>query len=197
MNGDICTICCATERENSVDCPLHCEYLHDAHRHESTTRVDPASVPNGDIRVTEQFLQDNELLMAFLAVTLFEAAAQTAATTDWDLREALEALITTYRAGQSGIYYENRPLNALAARLVSSVQEKIAEIRKKEKDAAVTGLRDADILGVLVFLQRLEYSNNNKRKRSKAFLDLLRGFYLPAEMTQPAEAEPEAPRIIL
>ena len=33
VRGDICTICCGTEREITVDCPLDCVYLREAHQH--------------------------------------------------------------------------------------------------------------------------------------------------------------------
>jgi hypothetical protein len=35
--------------------------------------------------------------------------------------------------------------------------------------------RDADVLGMLVFLERVELDRNNGRPRGRAFLDLLRG----------------------
>jgi len=47
-------------------------------------------------------------------------------------------------------------------------------------------LRDADVLGALVFLQRLELQHNNGRRRGRAFVDFLRA-YFPAQ-TQPAVA---------
>ena len=34
-------------------------------------------------------------------------------------------------------------------------------------------LRDADVLGVLVMFQRVEYTHNNGRPRSRAFLEML------------------------
>ena len=34
VRGDICTLCCGSEREVSVACPLDCEYLREAHKHE-------------------------------------------------------------------------------------------------------------------------------------------------------------------
>ena len=43
-------------------------------------------------------------------------------------------------------------------------------------------VRDADVLGVLVFLQRLEMRYNNGRRRGRAFRDFLTG-YLPEAST--------------
>ena len=70
VRGDICTMCCGTEREVTVDCPLDCVYLREAHRHEKITPTDPHDFPNQDIRVTEEFLRDHEQLLLFLARTL-------------------------------------------------------------------------------------------------------------------------------
>jgi hypothetical protein len=197
VNGDICTLCCGTEREQSIDCPLECAYLQDAHEHESKPPIDPATLPNRDIEITEDFLEANQVLMAFLAIGVFEGSLKTPAATDWDVREAIEALVQTYRTLQSGLLYENLPTNIYAAGIAAHVRDKLVEIKQKEIEATgVTTIRDSTVLGVLAFLQRLEYSHNNGRKRSRAFLDFLRGFYIPSQ--DGAEAlEPEEPRIIL
>src|SRR2546421_11078915 len=115
VRGDICTICCGTEREITVDCPLDCIYLHDAHRHEKITPTDPQNFPNQDIRVTEEFLHQHEPLLLFLAQTVLDAALSTSRAIDFDVREALDALIRTYRTLQSGVYYETLPTNPIAA----------------------------------------------------------------------------------
>ena len=203
VREEICSVCCGTEREQTIDCPLECEYLHEAHRREKGQDPNPATMPNPDVRVTEQFLEDNQVLLAFIAVTLFEAWLETRDANDWDMRAAFDSLTRTYRSLESGIYYESRPDNVFAARIVGHVQEKIAEVRAKEtKERGVSSIRDAAVLGVLVFLQRIEFAQNNGRKRSRAFLDFLRGFYLPSEQ-EPVErgaendAPPEPPRIIL
>jgi len=199
VRGDICSICCGTEREQSVNCPLECTYLQDAHEHEKAPGLDAATLPNSDIRITEEFLEANQILLAFLAITIFEGALQNPAATDWDVREALEALVRTYRTLQAGLYYETLPTNVFAAAIAAHVQTKMAEIRQKEIEAGgVPTIRDATVLGVVAFLQRLEYSHNNGRKRSRAFLDFLRGFYIPSQESAGVEAlEPDAPRIIL
>lgn len=199
VRGDICSLCCGTEREQSVDCPLECAYLHDAHEHEKAPGFDAATLPNRDIRITEDFLHTNQVLLAFLSISIFEGAMQNPAATNWDVREALEALVKTYRTLQAGLYYETLPTNVFAAAIAKYVQAKMAEIRQKEMEAGgVSTIRDADILGVIAFLQRLEYTHNNGRKRSRAFLDFLRGFYIPSRQLAEAEVlEPNEPKIIL
>jgi hypothetical protein len=201
VHGEICTVCCGTGREESIDCPLDCVYLHDAHEHEKLPELDPALLPNQDIKVTEDFLHANEMLLAFLAVAVFEGVMETPGVTDWDVREAFAALTATWRTLQAGIYYESLPPNVYAAAIAKHVREKIEEVREKEAaEHGVSGITDSAILSVLVFLERLEYSHNNGRKRSRAFIDFLRGFYAP-----PAEddadalitTKPDEPLIIL
>ena len=51
----------------------------------------------------------------------------------------------------------------------------------------MTKTRDADILGLLVFLQRLEFARNNGKKRGRAFVDFLSRFYPDAEELPVAE----------
>jgi len=199
VRADICTVCCGTEREQTLNCPLGCEYLRDAHRHERLPQVDPKSVPDHGVEVTEQFLVENEMLMVMLAGTLFDAAIASSEATDYDVREALESLITTYRSMDSGIYYESLPSNPFAAEICRQVIEQVTAIRRGDsgEPAGAAHLREATIMRMLVFLQRLEYANNNGRKRSRAFLDLLRGMRENMAPRQETIREPDGPRIIL
>jgi hypothetical protein len=184
MQAEICTVCCATGREETIDCPIDCEYLHEAHRHEKQPEFDMSKVPNQDVKITESFLADNEMLMAFTAIAVYEGAIESSATTDWDVREAFETLIRSYRALQSDLYVEERLANPYAAAVVARVQSQIEQIREKEKETSgTTTIRDATLLGVLAFLQRLEYSHNNGRKRCRAFIDFLSSFYNPPELS--------------
>jgi hypothetical protein len=186
VRGDICSICCGTEREITVDCPLDCEYLRDARVHDKPVPVDIEQLPNRDIQVTEKFLAANEELLLFLGHTVAGVALNTAGTTDFDVREALEALIRTYRTLQSGVYYESVPPNPLAANIFAAVQHGAAQFREQERERlGMSKSRDADVLGVLAFLQRLEFDRNNGRRRGRAFLDYLREFS-PVEAPAPA-----------
>jgi hypothetical protein len=188
VRGDICTLCCGTEREVSVDCPLDCEYLQEAHKHEKPVPIEPNTLPNRDVPVSEKFLQENEEFLIFLGTSLAEAALRTPEIVDFDIREALEASIRTQRTLQSGLLYESLPANPLAAGLCRALQEAISEFRKAEAERlGIHKTRDSAALGLLVFLQHFELSYNNGRRRGRAFLDALVNFY-PVE----PEAEPPA-----
>jgi hypothetical protein len=178
VNGDICSICCGTEREVTVNCPLACPYLQEARRHEKPVPIETDQIPNRDIRVTEDFVAGHEPLIAAIGQTLLRAGLSTPGVVDFDIRDALDAMIRTYRTLESGLYYESRPDNALAAQVFRSVQETVDAIRRQEVETVgVARTRDKDVLGALVFFQRLELDRNNGRRRGRAFLDLLRAFY--------------------
>ena len=180
VRGDICALCCGAEREVTVDCPLDCEFLREGRRHEKTWERDGAEFPNRDIQVTEKLLRANEELLTFLCLNVFHAAMQVPGAVDSDVREALDGLIRTYRTLQSGVYYESRPNNPLAGAVYAAVQGALAEYREREqKELGMTKTRDADVLGVLVFLQHLALYRDNGRRRGRAFLDALREFHPP------------------
>jgi hypothetical protein len=171
-----------------VTCPLDCEYLQDARRHDKPVPLASENLPHEDIRLTEKFLAEHEELLQFLAGSLAAAALGTSGVTDFDIRDVLDALIRTYRTLESGVYYETLPDNALAARVFRAVQEDIARFRAEERqDLGIARSRDADILRMLVFLARLELDRNNGRRRGRAFIALLRE--LAPERANPAAKE--------
>ena len=175
VRGDICTLCCGNEREVTVDCPFECEYLQDAHKHEHPAPLDPKTMPNQDIHVTEEFLGEHENLFLALAMSLFDAAMDKPGAVDSDVGDALDALVRTYRTLQSGVYYETRPVNALANQIFDFVQQRLQEFRETErKELMSSRTRDSDVLYMLAFWQRMEWDRHNGRPRGRAFLDFLR-----------------------
>lgn len=178
VRGDICSQCCGTEREATVNCPLDCPYLCEARLHERLVPVDLEQVPDRDIEVSEEFLGENQDLVAFLARVLVTAALQTPGLVDSDAREALQSLVRTYRSLQSGLVYESMPANSLAAHLFRAVQSGVEEFRRQEREQrGMAHTRDVDVLGVLVFWERVEIDRNNARPRGRAFIDAIRRFY--------------------
>jgi hypothetical protein len=185
IKGDICPQCCGTARENTVDCPIDCEHLQEARRHE--VAVEPTQNSNADIRVSEDFIREHENVVMWLSNALARAI-EAGAAVDNDVREALEAQIKTYRTRESGLIYQTRPQNPYAAQLQDEMEKAVEELRKRvAEDSGMQSLRDKDVLGTLVFLQRLELRHNNGRRRGRAFYDMLRHWF-PAP--PPAGAEP-------
>jgi hypothetical protein len=172
----------------TLDCPLDCEYLQESRKHDRGIEVKPDEFPNQDIRLNESFLRDHELLLLAAGRAVLEAALETPGAVDYDVREAVAALIRTQRTLESGLYYETLPENPVAAGLCRQIKESVAEFRRAETERSqMTKTRDTDVLAVLAFLQRLEIDRNNGRKRGRAFIDFLRTQFSVAP-GQPAAA---------
>ncbi len=177
VGGEICPVCCGTGRENTIDCPLDCEHLQEARQYERPAVPGAGDVPNQDIRVSEQFIQDHQDELTWLTLALARAM-EAGKAVDLDAREALDALIRTYRTLEAGLIYETRPQNPYAAAIQQALQQSIEALRKQmAEESGMHRLRDADVLGTLVFLQRLEMQHNNGRRRGRAFLDFLRSYF--------------------
>jgi hypothetical protein len=180
--GDICTVCCGTERENTIECPFDCEYLQEARKREKRNDLDEKSIPNKDIRVSEEFLTAQQPLLIATGRMLFAAAVETEGAIDYDVRDALGSLIRTFRTMESGLVYETRPANAMAGAIQAQFQEQLQKLR--EDVAHRTGLhsvRDKDILSILAFWERMELQVNNGRRRGRAFIDSLISLMAPPE----------------
>jgi hypothetical protein len=191
VHGDICAICCGTEREVSLSCPLGCEFLQEAHRREKPVAVDEKQLSDPDVPITEEFLRDREELLLFCMVSLVHAALRTASATDADALEALEALIKTYRTSESGLLYETRPVNTIAASVQRALSESLADYQKVRAERENLSFRNAEILAVLVFLRRMGQQNQNGRPRGRMYLDLLQ------HMTPATAGDERAPSIIV
>ncbi len=191
VHGDICTICCGTEREVSLACPLECEFLQEAHRREKPVPVDEQQLSDPDVPVTEEFLREHEELLLFCMISLVHAALRTASATDADAIEALDAQIKTYRTAESGLLYETRPVNTIAAAVQRAFSESLEDYQKVRAERESLHFRNAEILAVLVFLRRMGQQNQNGRPRGRMYLDLLR------QMTPASAADDSAPGLIV
>ncbi len=189
VGGGICAQCCGEQREITIDCPSDCPHLREARLREAPPPIDEASIPNRDIRLTEQFVQEHEPIVLALALAL-RRAMEEARAVDADAREAVSALIRTHRTLASGLIYETQPTNPYAAAIQDRLKAAVANLRKgSQGETGMPLLRDAEVLGVLVFLERLELQHNNGRRRGRAFLDFLRA-YLPEPSTETAAKPP-------
>ena len=129
----------------SVDCPLDCEYLREAHKHEKPLPLDTDALPNRDLMVDEEVLGDNEEFLSFLAKALGRAARSNPQVVDFDIREALEASIRTHRTLQSGLLYESLPANPLAAGIVPGATRGDLGIPPERKPNGLASIRLATV----------------------------------------------------
>lgn len=201
IREEICPGCCGAGRETTVDCPLSCEYLAEAHRHEKKPPSNPDATPSKDVQVDDDFLRANEFLIVLAGSALFEAARPHANALDSDAVTALDALVNLWRTLSSGLVIEATPVNPIAADMFAAVQARIEDIQKRVKEAeGMTPLPESTVLGVLVFLQRVAFGLNNGRPKCKAFLVFLSQFYVDMKQDEAeAAAEPgsDEPRVIL
>jgi hypothetical protein len=175
LRSEICSICCGASREVTVACPLECPYLEEARKREKPPEHDPRQYPSPELELSEDFLRGNEPLFGFLSVTLSRIALSSPGAVDSDLREALDALVRTYQTLDSGLIYETRPANLVAAAIQRRAQTELDEFRKRRKEQlGMETLRDSDVRGILVLMQRLEFEHSNGRPRGRAFIDFLR-----------------------
>ncbi len=192
VQGEICTLCCGTEREVSLSCPLECEYLQEAHRHEKPLPVEEKQLANPDITVSEELIQEQEELLLFCIYALVQAAARTPGALDADAMAALDALIQTHRTLESGLVYQSTPENMVALNVQRGFSASLDDYQKlRAEREALSPVRNSEILAVLVFLHRIGQQNKNGRPRGRMFLDLLH------QMTPESGVDERAPSIIL
>ena len=192
VEGDICALCCGTEREVTLSCPLECEYLKEAHRREKPVTLSQDKLANADINVTEEFIRSHEEFLLFCMYSLLHAALRAPGAVDSDVIQALEALIQTQRTLQSGLVYETRPENTIAAAIQRSFSQSLVDYEKaRQEREGLSAFRTSDLLSVLVFLHRLGQQNQNGRPRGRMYLDLLRN------MTPDLGVEERASSILL
>lgn len=194
VRGEICPVCCGEEREQTLDCPLDCEYLREARSFEKPRGAGQGEVPFAEVRLTDSVIERNGALLEFASAMLLEGALNSPSVIDADIRECLEALARTYKSLESGILYESVPNNVLAAGLYHHVNGSIRQLRERmRQQSGVTTIRDADVLAVFVFLARLAADYDNGRRRGRAFIDFLRNYF--AENTaRRGQQEAERPR---
>ncbi len=192
VHGDICSICCGTEREVSLSCPLECEYLQEAHRHEKPLPITEAQLSHQDIAITEEFIAGHEELLLFCIYALVQAAVRASSAIDADVMAALESLIQTHRTLESGLVYENRPENMVALAIQRSFTASLTDYEKlRAERESLAPVRNSETLAILVFLHRIGEQNQNGRPRGRMFLDLL------SQMTPDTRMEERSPRIII
>jgi hypothetical protein len=190
----ICSVCCGTYREVTVDCPADCGYLVAAHRYENEhQRSIPADTPLLDEKIPQDIVYTHQQLMAALAFSIVKFCAVQPGAVDSDVLAALLALAQTYKTLNSGIIYEKPPDAPLPRELYSALTAFLAEIKKQQAEhGASASLKDAEIFYLLVFLYRMGLLRTNGRSRSRRFIEFLRG-----QFPQSPELKREESRIIV
>jgi hypothetical protein len=172
----ICSVCCGTEREVTIDCPSDCLYLIDSRKNDmARMQIDWAKVPFPESKFNRRFAETNGPLLYAIDRAICGFAAENRPLVDTDVVAALQNLAESYRTKASGIIYE-KPLDyALQRALYENLKVAIVEFREKEAQrVGMTTLRDSDVRDSLIFLTQLAAVHENGRPKGRAYLDLIR-----------------------
>lgn len=189
----ICAVCCGTEREVTIDCPVDCSYLLAAHRYEDEhQRQLPADTPLLDVALPSDIAYTYGQLLASVAFTVAKFCAANPAATDVDVLTGMQALAETYKTLAGGIYYERQPAAQLPRELYAALSDSVAEMKRQGEQAGFSTLKDSDILYVSVFLYRMGLLRTNGRRLSRRYIEFLRNQFPEAQ-----ELKREESRIIV
>jgi len=190
----ICAVCCGTEREVSIDCPSDCSYLIAAHRYEDGhQRALPPDTPLLDETISQDIVYTHQQLMAALAFSIAKFCAVHPDAVDTDVLAAIQSLAQTYKTLSSGIIYEKPPNAPLPRELYGALTAFLSEVKKQQAErASSVVLKDSEVFYLLVFLYRMGLLRTNGRRRSRRFIEFLRG-----QFPQSPELQREESRIIV
>jgi hypothetical protein len=173
----ICSVCCATEREVTIDCPSDCPHLMASRQYEADrgNQVDVSKVPFADIRVKPAAFHDHGGLLDAIALGLCSFAAEHREVVDSDAIAVLQSLAESYQTLAKGIYYE-KPLDyRLQHELSTHLKESIAAYKKEDSlRTGVSSLRDETVRDALIFFTQVGAMRTNGRPKGRAYLDFLR-----------------------
>ena len=184
----ICSVCCGTEREVTIDCPADCPYLVASRAYDEGRRqVDWSKIPFSDVRIPVEFAQSHSALLAALISSIWEYARDHRQVVDTDAIAALEALAETYRTLSSGLYYEKPPDYLYRRELYHALKAALEDFKQAEaRKLGLGATRDGEIRDALIFLTQLGAARDNGRPKGRAFLDLIRNQLGPEASAKPA-----------
>ncbi|HLY60481.1 MAG TPA: hypothetical protein VKV95_06910 [Terriglobia bacterium] len=185
---NICSVCCGTEREVTIDCPSDCAYLIASRTYGlERKKFDWSKLPFADIKIPSSFAQGHVPLLNALTYTVSAFARDNASTVDTDVVASLQALAESYRTLSSGLYYEKPPDHRLQRELYDRLKGGIEEFKKAEaQNSNATVVRDGDIRDALIFFTQLGATYMNGRPKGRAYLDMLRSQIKSEEFAKPA-----------
>lgn len=168
---DICTQCCATEREVTINCPFECSYLRDSRLHEKR-EFSEAGMPHRDVKIDDEFLKRSEMVLMLMAAFMNNTLKPVPNATDKEAREAIEALVASYRKGENV-----DPEGEVAQGIVTRFREKLDPFKAELQDREAGPFADTAFLGVLVFMARVAYGYDNGKPNGRAYVHYLRAAF--------------------
>ena len=185
---NICSVCCGSEREVTIDCPSDCSYLVASREYDfERQEIDWATLPFADIKIHPSFPRGHIQLLNTISYAICVHARDNRRLVDSDVIAALQALAESYRTLSSGIYYEKPPDYRDQRELYEALKIAIDRYKKVEvQEAGVISVRDGDIRDALVFFTQLGATRTNGRPKGRAYLDFLRTQFKSEELSKPA-----------
>jgi hypothetical protein len=175
--GDsICTVCCGTEREATIDCPSDCPHLVASRKYDAGRReIDWKSIPFSDTAISPGFAQAHAPLMMAVLACIERYSRAHRQVVDSDAVAALKALAESYRTLSSGLYYEKPPEYLYQRELYQELKATLEEFQRVEtqRQGLIT-TRNSDIRDSLIYLTRLGAIRSNGRPKGRAYLDMIR-----------------------
>lgn len=169
-NVQICSVCCATEREIEIDCPTSCTYLREGYHY--TQEKSPAPITTEHRRPNRlfdrSFLVANEPFLMGIWQTLWESCKSVPQVHDVDVLAALEALEKTYRTLDKGLYYDSHPEAGVQQILYSDLKEMI-DAKIQQPDAQQEHLKLSTVLDCLQFQHHFVRLKTSGRPLSRGF----------------------------
>ena len=132
------------------------------------------ALAHADVNIPLEWVHGYQPVYVFVAGTLVMAAGEFPEVIDADVREAMEMLIRTFRAAESGLVLEGADGNPIAKRLAEVFHERRADLDKSLARENSAGLRDADLMKMLIFLERYLDALSTGRPKGRAFTDHIR-----------------------
>ncbi len=144
LGREICAFCCGTKRLVEIACPSDCPYLASAREHPPAVITRQQHRDLGlFVRALRDFNERQSQL--FLLVADFLASYKPSdfgRVVDEDVRDAVDALASTFETAARGVIYEHRPQSMIADRLVAGLRPLLLEAGRSggttfEREAAI------------------------------------------------------------
>jgi hypothetical protein len=181
---NICSQCCGTEREVTIDCPSDCPHLIASRQYDHERKqIDWSNAPFAGTKISPSFVNEHAPFIDTLTYQICLYARENRALVDIDVQAAIEALAQAYKTLSAGIYYENPPAYRHQRELYQRLKSAIDDYRKTEAQRlGLTTVHDAEVRDSLVLLAQLCFARANGRPKGRAFLDLLRSQFKSDEL---------------
>jgi hypothetical protein len=188
--ASICSACCGSKRRVEIDCPADCVYLTGAHAAGWEGRTTERE--RDQRRITPQIVALNDehrdlYLLALLGLT--GLSRRRPDINDQRVADALAALRKTVETRTRGLLYEHPAEDARAQALIPELS---GLFEAHDSSGRVVAPSDADLLPVLLAIERSLRTSLSESTEPRAFLELAARLTAGLSLAPPAEP----PRIV-